>query len=357
MRKRAWTVVVVGAIAVTAVVAAPGGGPRVSLLGRAPVVTAGKTWNARIRAPKAPIVLARKAGRTLSFRSVRTGPRRFRVAIRLPVPGRWALSARLGSKRYPLGSVRVVAPAYPLEVPAQLVANPDGSLLVAERGSRNRITRIDPRTGRISSFSSVPAEPYGLAWQGQRLLVSTRAGIYAVPAHGGRSQPLNTTNVGPIVPQSESTVLYGDETEVGRLDLASGAKHPFPTPVAIPHTVLLAESGRMLVMDSGNARILSVDTSSGAATTVATGLDAGLGMTVSAAGDLIVGEHDTGRLIRVRSDGSKSVLAGGLRKPYSIVLARDGDYYVAEVGDLVFPSGALRRVTVDGRVSTVRLHR
>ncbi len=357
MRKRAWTVVVVGAIAATAVVAAPGGGPRVSLIGRAPVVTAGKTWNARLRAPKAPVVLARKAGRRLTFRSVRTAPRRFRAAIRLPVPGRWSLSARLGPKRYPLGSVRVVAPAYLLEVPAQLVANPDGSLLVAERGSRNRITRIDPGTGRISRFSSVPAEPYGLAWQGQRLLVSTRAGIYAVSAHGGQSQRLNTTNVGPLLPETEATALYGAQTELGRLDLASGATHPFGIAVANPHTLLLSESGRLLVTDTGNGRILSVDPSSGSATTVAAGLDTPIPMAFGADGDLIVGEHDSGRLIRVRPDGSKSVLAGGLRKPYAMALARDGDYYVAEVGDLAFPSGALRRVTQDGRVTTLRLHR
>jgi hypothetical protein len=63
----------------------------------------------------------------------------------------------------------VLAQTYRLEVPAHLLANPDGSLLVAERGLRNRITRIDPSTGRVSLFSTVPAEPYGLAWQGQRL--------------------------------------------------------------------------------------------------------------------------------------------------------------------------------------------
>jgi hypothetical protein len=43
--------------------------------------------------------------------------------------------------------------------------------------------------------------------------------------------------------------------------------------------------------------------------------------TFGEAGDLIVGEHDTRRLIRVRRDGSKSVLAGRLSKPYSLVTA------------------------------------
>jgi sugar lactone lactonase YvrE len=118
---------------------------------------------------------------------------------------------------------------------------------------------------------------------------------------------------------------------------------------------LLVNPGRLLVADSGNGRILSVNTASGAATTIASGLTTPLGMTFGEAGDLIVGEHDTGRLIRVRPDGSKSVLAGGLSKPYSVVTARDGNYYVAEVGELAFPSGALRRVSPAGQVSTVRL--
>jgi hypothetical protein len=352
--RRSATVVVV-AIAVTISAAAATAGRPVGVVGRIPTLGTGQTWQATLRAPRTPVVVARRGPRSLSFRTTRIARHRYRAAIRIATPGRWTLSARLGAKRYPLGSIRVVARLYRLEVPAQLLANPDGSLLVAERGLRNRITRIDPGTGRVSLFSTVPAEPYGLAWQGQRLLVSTRAGIYTLPAHGGRSRPLDAAQVGPLVPDSDTTAFYGEETELGRIDLASGAKHPFPTTVANPHTLLLIDPGRLLVADSGNRRILSVNTASGAATTIASGLTTPLGMTFGEAGDLIVGEHDTGRLIRVRPDGSKSVLAGGLSKPYSVVRALDGNYYVAEVGELAFPSGALRRVSPAGRVSIVRL--
>jgi hypothetical protein len=74
--------------------------------------------------------------------------------------GRQALPAGID----PRGRTRT----YRLEVPAQLLANPDGSLLVAERGLRNRITRIDPARPRLALLHRA-AKPYGLAWQGQRL--------------------------------------------------------------------------------------------------------------------------------------------------------------------------------------------
>jgi hypothetical protein len=132
--------------------------------------------------------------------------------------------------------------------------------------------------------------------------------------------------------------VYGTEAELGRIDLATGAKHPFATTVANPHTPLLAGDSRLLVTDSGNGRVLSVNTATGAATTVASGVDVPIPMTFGEAGDVIVGEDVPGRLIRLHSNGSTSLLAAGLRRPYSMVTGRDGNYYVAEVGELVAPA-------------------
>jgi streptogramin lyase len=291
-----------------------------------------------------------------SFRTRRLRAGRYAATIRLPSQGRWALSARIGRARYRLGFVRVVTEPYRLAVPSQLVANPDGSLLVAERGIRSQVTRIDPATGVVSTFATLPVEPYGLAWDGQRLLVTTHAGIYAVAAHGGRPQLLNPVDVGPIAPTG-TAAYYGNETEIGRIDLASGRQTRLPTSVSNPHTIAVAGDGQLVVADTGNGRVLSVDPSSGAARTVAAGLAAPIPLAVAPDGSILVAEHEAGRLVRVAPSGAKAVLATGLRKPYSIVVARDGNYYVDEVGDLYSATGGLKRITPDGRVSSVRLSR
>jgi streptogramin lyase len=355
MRKGVTVVVVTLVAALTAAVAS--GGRPVNLVGRAPTLGTDQTWRATLRAPRAPAVVARLDARTLTFRTRRVAPRRYIAAIRLPAPGRWALAARLGEKLYRLGTVNVVLRTYRLAEPAQLVANPDGSLLVAERGPRNQVTRIDVGTGRVSLFSRLVDQPYALAWNGERLLVSTRDGIYTVAAHGGRAQRLDRAQVGPLVPATPSTGFYGADSEIGLIDLRTGAKHPFPIAVAAPHTILRAPDGGLLVTDTGNGRILSIDPASGAAATIASGLSVPIPMAFGNGSDVIVGEHERGVLTRVSPDGTKTPFAAGLRKPYAMTRAVDGNYYVAEVGDLGSINGQLERVTPAGQVSVVRLVR
>src|SRR5436190_10629467 len=345
------------AAALAAVCAAAGPAPRpVAVVGRIPVLGTDQAWRATIRAPRSPVVTASAGGRLLGFPVKRTAPRRYSTVIRLPAPGRWTLGATVGRTRYRLGSVRVITRPYRLAVPSQLVASPDGSLLVAERGVRFQVTRIDPATGLVSTFATLPVEPYGLAWDGGRLLVTTHAGIYALPARGGRPKLLNRADVGPIV-AAGATAFYGNETRIGRVDLASGATSPLSTPVSNPHTLALAPDGRLLVADTGNGRVLAVDTATGASTVVASGLVSPIPMAVGPGGEVVVGEHDSGRLLRVAPDGATSVLASGLSKPYAIALARDGDFYVTEVGDLYSATGRLLRITPAGRVSEVHLRR
>jgi sugar lactone lactonase YvrE len=341
----------------TLVLAAVAASPApVSIVGRMPTLQAGRARVLVLRAPRAPVLVARHASQTRRFHAKRRGRGRFAATISLSSPGTWSLSAVLGRRRYRLGSLRVVAAAYQLSVPSQLVADPDGSLLVAERGSRFQVTRIDPSSGRVSVFSALPVEPYGLAWNGERLLVTTHAGIYAVPAHGGRARLVDTADVGPLVPTG-SSAFYGNESQIGRLDLASGATTPLPTAVSNPHTLVLDSAGRLLVADTGTGRVLAVDPATGAATTLATGLVSPVPLAIGANGDVLVGEHDTGNLVRIAPGGGTSILARGLQKPYSIAVAPDGDYYVTEVGDVTVPSGRLVRVTRAGRVSVVRLRR
>jgi hypothetical protein len=346
-------------IAVTAALAAAVGPARVSLVGSPPALVAGRAWTATLRTTGSgtPVLSASNGRRSLRFRVRRVRAHRFRARVVIPAAGRWRLAARLGGKRFRLATLRVApASAYRLAEPGQVLATPDGSLLVAERGSRGQITLVHPQDGNVRVFAPGLPRPYGLAFAPDRtILVSTAGGVFRVPGHGGRPARIVGGDLGPLLPLDGRTVLYGRPDEIGRLDLETGRMQPFGPAVTAPHSLALARDGRLLVTDSAG-RILEVDPASGASTTAADGLRTPLGMITDAAGAILVLEYGAGTLVRVGAGGSKTTVASGFRKPYSLSLGGDGDVYVVEAGDLGVATGGLKRVTPDGRVFRVKLH-
>jgi len=346
-------------IAVTAGLAVAAGPGRVTLVGSPPALVAGRVWNATlgVSGRGTPVLSASNGRRSLGFRVRRVRAHRFRARVVIPAPGRWLLAARLGGRRFHLATLRVAsAPAYRLDEPGQVLATPDGWLLVAERGSRGRITLVHPQDGKVSVFAPGLPRPYGLAFAPDRtILVSTADGVFRVPPHGGRPARVAGGDLGPLLPQDARIVLYGRLDEIGRLDLETGRTEPFGPAVTAPHSLAPAPDGRLLVTDSAG-RILAVDLASGASTTVADGLRTPLGMITDPAGAILVLEYDAGTLVRIGSDGSKTKIASGFRKPYSLALGREGNVYVVEAPALGTAAGTLKRVTPEGRVSRVQLH-
>jgi hypothetical protein len=102
----------------------------VRLVSSPPTLVAGRIWHAQLRVAGSgtPLLLAARAGRALRFRARRVAPHRFRASVRIRVPGRWQLSARLGGRRFFLGTLRVVArnAEYRLFEPGQVLATPSG---------------------------------------------------------------------------------------------------------------------------------------------------------------------------------------------------------------------------------------
>jgi sugar lactone lactonase YvrE len=346
-------------IAGTAALAAAAGPGRVSLVGAPPALVVGRAWNATLSVTGrgTPVLRASNGRRSLRFRVHWVRAHRFQARVVIPAPGRWLLAARLGGSRFRLATLRVAAaPAYRLDEPGQVLATPDGSLLVAERGSRGQITLVHPQDGKVGVFAPGLPRPYGLAFAPDRsILVSTADGVFRVPPHGGRPARVVGGDLRPLLPQDARTVLYGRPDEIGRLDLETGRTEPFGPAVIAPHSLALASDGRLLVTDSAG-RILAVDLASGASATVAAGLRTPLGMTTDSAGAILVLEYGAGTLVRIGPGGSRTTIASGFRKPYSLSRTRDGNTYVVEAGDLGTVTGTLKRVTPEGRVSQVRLH-
>jgi streptogramin lyase len=321
--------------------------PAVRLSGLPETLVAGQRLVARltVRPAARPTLTATSGARKLSVRAQANRRGRYTATLRLPAAGVWRLTALVRGRRLPLGRVRVLA-SYPLALPAQILAPDDGSVLVVERQSRNRILRVNPATGRFSVAATRIPSPWGLARDPNgRVLVSSESGIYELG--GGR---VADVPAGPIAAAADGAVYFADQTRVGRV--RGGAVETLATGVAAPHALVLRRDGTLIVSDTGNGRLLRIDPVTRTTEMVASGLRAPMGAIEAANGDLLVVEFGSGRLLRV-SDGG--VITQSLRTPYALVQSPSGSIYVVESGDVGRPSGAIARVTEDGSVVRLRL--
>jgi streptogramin lyase len=321
--------------------------PRARLVGKAPTLVAGRPWTATVRVTSSagtPRLVARSRARVVRFplRRVRRGA--YSAVVRLPA-GAWKLFVATGAKLLPLGSVRVLPANLTLEEPGQIAALPDGSLLVAERGARDRIVRVDPATGAVRTFAAGLSDPFGLAVAPDgSVLVSAAGAVHRVPAAGGRPVELARLDAGPLAPAANGDLYYANRGEVGVLRAGSSSPDVFPVQVEIPHGLILG-GGSLFVSDSGNGRILRVDLAARRATTVAANLATPLAL-AAAGDDLITAEYSAGTLLRVSPAGGVATVARGLNRPYAATVTRDAIYVVEAGGTLVrvLPDGTLRRL-------------
>jgi streptogramin lyase/molybdenum-dependent DNA-binding transcriptional regulator ModE len=245
-------------------------------------------------------------------------------------------------------------PRLVLDQPAGMLVQADGSLLVAERGARDRILRVNPRTGTRRVWAKGLDDPFGIvrAHDGS-ILVSQNGSIVAFDGRGRRLRTIAEVEASPIAVAANGDVFYANRFgELGRIG-ADGRVHRYDLELSVPHGLGFAPDGSLIIADTGNRRIVAVDPATARLRTVARGLRAPLGLVVEPSGSALVLEYDTGRLLRVRRNGTRSTVARGLVKPYALARARNGTVYVSEAGSLGRPSGAIRRVAPNGRVTRV----
>jgi glucose/arabinose dehydrogenase len=311
-------------------------------------LVAGQRWTARltVRPAARPIFRATSAGNALRSRATATGRGRYTAIVRFPSAGIWRLAAVVHGRTFRLGRVRVLA-SYPLALPAQILALDDQSLLVVERQGRDRVLRVDTRTGRFSVVTNRIPSPWGLARAANGgVLVSGGGGIYEL---GGKK--IADVPAGPIAAAPDGDLYFADQMRVGRVG-GGGRIETLSSGVAAPHGLVVRRDGSLAVSDSFNGRLLRIDPSTHATTVIASGLKNPLGAIEAADGDLLVVEYDTGRLLRF--DGGR-VVTESLRKPYALTQTADSTVYVVESGDDGRPSGGIARVSGEGVIERLRL--
>jgi sugar lactone lactonase YvrE len=243
-----------------------------------------------------------------------------------------------------------VTTPYRLDNPAQVLVMKDGALLVAERGTHNRLLRVNPATGATRVYATGIPAPWGLGYaRDGSILVSSTSGLY-------RLRPrtrIASVSVSPFVPLPDGRIAYANETSAGVI--AGGRARPWPVGVSAPHGLSLLPDGALALGDTGNNRILRIDPANGSSTVLTDRVSTALGVAAEPSGSLLTVEYTSGRLLRVAPDGSVSVVASGLRKPYALARARSGTVYVTQAGELSRPTGSIVRVLPDGRTSVIRL--
>ena len=244
---------------------------------------------------------------------------------------------------------------YALDNPAQLLATNDGALLVAERGARNRILRVDPASGAFTVFATGIPSPFGLARAADgRLLVSSTSGLYRVRT-GKPPQRISALGMSPIVVLPNGGIAFGHETSIGILPARSTKPRLFRASVNYPHGLVRLGNGDLVVSDTGNGRLLRIDVR-GRVRVIASRLRSPMAIAAEPSGSLLVIVFDTGSVVRVSASGRKQTIARGFTTPYGLARAPDGTLYVTEAGDIARATGKLWRLERDGTRTAIPLH-
>lgn len=136
-----------------------------------------------------------------------------------------------------------------------------------------------------------------------------------------------------------------------------------------PRGLALDAEGSLYIADAGNGAVRVLD-KNGGVTTLVEGLSFPSGVALGPGGELYVSETLKHRILKVKQDGTFSVLAGGgyeqkgewlsggfadgqgesakFNEPTGLVLGADGTLYVADTGNQ-----RIRAVSADGEVTTV----
>jgi sugar lactone lactonase YvrE len=255
---------------------------------------AGTPWQAVLRAPAAPTVVAR--GPSLLRRKATGRNGVFRASLTFPRAGTWQISATVRGRATPLGSVSVDAARDAAIVdPISIAVDESGSILVAQLRERPLLRLADGHATVIGDgpgffqLTVTGASAYAAARDGsiyrltgatlERVGPSLDADAVVADAGGNLYVAIYAGYVKRIARDGTVTTLAGDGTEgyAGDGGPASAAK------LFHPHALVLGRDGALYVADTENRRIRRIDLSSGRITTF--GGDVGVTVSLAAAPD------------------------------------------------------------------------
>jgi sugar lactone lactonase YvrE len=337
---RALVAAAVLAFVVPAVVPAAPPPVRASTLPRAAVV--GAAWQAVLRAPKAPTLVA--AG-PVTLRAKARGARGvFRATLRFPRAGSWRISAVLGGKTVRLGSVQVDVARDPLLTnPFTIAVDPAGGVLVGQmdkgplvRIANGRAVTVANGVG-IFHVATAAGGTYVAGDDGAvhrvdgsrfvRVTPALDADAVAVDAAGNVYVAVYAGWVKKVTPAGVVSTIAGTGTEGYSGDNGQATK----AQLFHPHSLALGPDGALYVADTENRHIRRIDLGSGVITSF--GGDVGITVSVAVAADGTVYSADVvrdgvgGGITRTTQQGVTSRLVSS-PAANGVAVGPDGSVYV-----------------------------
>ena len=297
---------------------------RATTLPHAAVV--GAQWQAVLRATARPTLVA--VGPTTL--RVRAGGRRgvFRVTVRFPSAGSWRVSAVVGRRTVPLGTVAVDVPRDPLLAdPFTIAVDEAGAILVGQRDTAPLVRIAGARASELAHGRDV-------------FHVTTAAsGIYVAAGDGAvyRVEGAAFVRVTPALEADSVAVDAAGNVYVAIYDglvkrvAPSGAVSTLASDLAHPHSLALGPDNALYIADTENRRIRRIDLSTGKGSTF--GGDVGITVSVAVAPDGTVYSADVPR--DGVGGGITATTAGGVTRRIlanadsnGVAVAPDGTVYV-----------------------------
>jgi streptogramin lyase len=391
------TGLVVALAAVLLSPAATGAATKLSAKLRTPArgLTAEQPWTAVVevrrdgrllRVGGVSLLVRDTSGAVRTFRARAAGPGLYRARVVFPWAARWTIAVRAQGQSVVLARAGVRAkPPGPepvtISAPAQLVALPDGSLLVVEDGL-SRVVRVNPSTGAVSEWQRVD-DTYGIALGPDgSVFVTSGLEILRIDPAGRRSSIARfDVDIGPLAVNAAGTVFVATaRQQIVRIDPATGATAVYAgtgvggaagdggpaTAAQIQgvHGLAVGADGALYLADTGNDRVRRIDAANGRISTVATaptpvgaarGPDGSIYFTSAPPGHRVHRIAPSGEVTVVAGNGRGAstgdggpATAASLMGPAGITVDAAGNVYVAE-----FDLGRLRMIDPGGTITTL----
>ncbi|MGH9039340.1 MAG: SMP-30/gluconolactonase/LRE family protein [Acidimicrobiia bacterium] len=221
------------------------------------------------------------------------------------------------------GTLDPVLPDRPLTLPFSLSEAPDGSILVGDFTSVNRVRDgQSTRLSRLLNPDNLQLLSPGAVQIGSDVYLSDvlppRGRIFRLDTRTGKREPVASGFGIPwtVREGAGGRLLVADQAlgAVFEVDPGTGSKTPVVTGLVSPSGLAYDPArGVVYVSDTGGGRVLAVDLASRLAVVVASGLDGPEGVAVDRDGTLLVVEGAAGRLMRVDpASGARTEVASGL---------------------------------------------
>ncbi len=221
------------------------------------------------------------------------------------------------------GTLDPVVPDRPLTLPFSLSEAPDGSIVVGDFTSVNRVRDgQSTRLSRLLNPDNLQLLSPGAVQIGSDVYLSDllppKGRLFRLDTKTGKRHQVASGFGLPwtVREGAGGRLLVGDQAlgAVFEVDPATGSTTPLVQGLTSPSGLAFDRSrGLVYVSDTGGGRVLAVDLASRMPSVVASGLDGPEGVAVDRDGSLLVVEGDAGRLVRIGpGGGGPTVLATGL---------------------------------------------